>query len=212
KNEGDFLCETARKVVAGGTIVEIGSWKGKSTVCLGRGSQDGQKARIYAIDPHVGSSEHQRMFGQVDTFQEFKNNIAEGGVSGLIEPIRDSSENAAKNFTKPVNFVFIDGAHEYEFVGLDFRLWFPKLIDSGLVAFHDTWHFIGPNLATAGALLFSSQIRNPRLIDTITVFQKTKRNSFSDRCRNIGFLLYRTLFGWIGIWRLSRQSRKTGLL
>ena len=39
--EGEALFELARSCTGKGVIVEIGSWKGKSTVCLGLGSQSG---------------------------------------------------------------------------------------------------------------------------------------------------------------------------
>ena len=45
-----------------GVIVEIGSWKGKSTICMAKGSKAGNNVKIYAIDPHVGSSEHKKKY------------------------------------------------------------------------------------------------------------------------------------------------------
>lgn len=39
-------------------IVEIGSFKGASTIWLGRGSKRNVCAPVYAVDPHVGSPEH----------------------------------------------------------------------------------------------------------------------------------------------------------
>lgn len=177
--EGVFLYETAKKVKSENSIVEIGSWKGKSTICLGKGTQKGNKSKVYAIDPHTGSSEHQKMFGKVDTYQEFVNNIKKAEVEIYVEPVPKTSEEASKNFHKPVGFLFIDGAHEYEFVNLDYELWFTKVIDGGIVAFHDSWHFPGPHLVTSKILLFSSKIKNPRLTDTITSFEKVKQNSFN---------------------------------
>src|SRR4051794_41857731 len=52
--EGEALYDLARRCRGDGAIVEIGSWKGKSTVCLGLGSQAGASVPIYAIDPHAG--------------------------------------------------------------------------------------------------------------------------------------------------------------
>lgn len=206
--EGLSLYNTARTIKTGNAIVEVGSWKGKSTICLGNGSRDGNRVKIFAIDPHIGSSEHQKMFGEVDTFEEFKQNIIKAGIAEFVEPIRDTSENAAKSFDQRIEFVFIDSAHEYKFVKLDFKLWFPKVMNGGVVAFHDSWYFIGPNLATAIPLLISSKIKNPRLVDTITYFEKVKRNTLFDRFRNIGFFIYRTLFGVGGSLRLKYQGSK----
>ncbi len=208
ETEGLSLYNTAKKIETRNVIVEVGSWKGKSTICLGNGSRDGNKVKIFAIDPHIGSSEHQKMFGEVDTFEEFKQNINQAGVAEFVEPIRDISENAAKNFNQQIEFAFIDGAHEYSFVKLDFNLWFPKVMNGGILAFHDSWHFIGPNLATAIPLFTSSKIKNPRLVDTITYFEKVERNSIFDRLKNIGFVIYRILFGIRGFLRLKYRGNK----
>ena len=206
--EGLSLYNAAKKIKSGNVVVEVGSWKGKSTICLGNGSKDGNKVKIFAIDPHIGSSEHHKMFGKVDTFDEFKQNISRAGISEFVEPIRDTSENAAKNFNHKIEFAFIDGAHEYNFVKLDFDSWFPKVMNGGILAFHDSWHFIGPNLATAIPLLISSKIKNPKLVDTITYFEKVEGNSLFDRLKNILFVIYRTLFGIGGFLRLKYQGSK----
>lgn len=206
--EGIFLYNTAKRVKAENIVVEIGSWKGKSTICLGNGSKNGNKAKIFAIDPHIGSSEHQKMFGKVDTFEEFKQNITKASVIDFIKPIRDTSKNSAKSFSQRIEFIFIDGDHRYKFVKLDFELWFPKVTNGGIIAFHDSWHFIGVNLATTIPLLFSSKIKNPRLVDTITYFEKVEKNSLSDRFKNIGFVIYRNLFGISGFLRLKYQGSK----
>lgn len=207
-DEGIFLYESAKKVKQKNAIVEIGSWKGRSTICLGKGAKDGNQATVYAIDPHVGSSLHQNMFGSVDTFQEFTQNIRNAKVDQHIEPIRDTSENAIKNFGNSIEFIFIDGTHKFKFVNLDLKLWFPKVVNGGIIVFHDSWHFPGPNLSTAIVLLISSKIKNPKMVDTMTYFEKVEKNSFVDRMKNICFLIFRTLFGIKGALKLEYSVRK----
>lgn len=197
--EGLFLYNTAKEIKTGNVIVEIGSWKGKSTICLGSGSKGGNNALIFAIDPHTGSSTYQKKFGKIDTFEEFEQNISRAGISELVKPIKNTSENASKDFNHKIEFIFIDGAHEYSLVKLDFKLWFPKVINGGILAFHDSCQFLGPILTTAIPLLISSKVRNPRLIDSITYFEKVRRNSLFNRVQNITFLIYRTLFGVSGL-------------
>jgi hypothetical protein len=53
-------------------LVEIGSWKGRSTICIAIGSKAGKKNKCYAIDPHTGSSEHKIKGKDIWTFDEFK--------------------------------------------------------------------------------------------------------------------------------------------
>ena len=56
EEEGEFLYNIAKDCKGRkGAIVEIGSWKGRSTICLGKGSKAGNKIKIYAIDPHRGT-------------------------------------------------------------------------------------------------------------------------------------------------------------
>src|SRR5204862_2126445 len=48
--EGRLLYELARGCTGRGVIVEIGSWKGKSTIWLASGSRRGPGVFVYAID------------------------------------------------------------------------------------------------------------------------------------------------------------------
>jgi MMP 1-O-methyltransferase len=198
EKEGRFLYESAKKALPGHNIIEIGSWKGRSTICFGLGAKEGSSAKIYAIDPHTGSPEHIKRFGYVNTYDEFTENIKNAGIDQYIIPVRKTSEEASKEIDSEIDFVLVDGAHEYDFVKKDYELWFPKLRSAGTMAFHDCWHAPGVHFLTAKLLITSSQIRNPRLLDTLTIVEKTDKNSTPDKIQNILFVLYRLLFGWIG--------------
>lgn len=203
RDEGEFLYENAKSLPKNNVIIEIGSWKGRSTICLGMGTRDGKGTTIYAIDPHKGSSEHIRLFGKVDTYREFRSNIKSAGIEKFVTPIIKTSEAAAKDFHRQVNFVFVDGAHEYEYVRKDYELWFPKIVNGGIIAFHDSWHSPGVQFLTAMILFSSGKVRKPRLLDTLTIMEKVERNSLSDRVCNIMFVFYRLLAGWIGTVKIN---------
>ena len=136
--EMGLLYDLAKNCKGNGVIVEIGSWKGKSTICLSKGSKRGNQVKIYAIDPHTGDSKQRERLGKVWTFEEFERNIKSVEDDDVVIPIVKTSEEAAENFKEPVELIFIDGAHEYELIKLDFNLWFPKVIEGGIMAFHDT--------------------------------------------------------------------------
>jgi len=179
--EGEFLYNTAKNCKGKGVIVEIGSWKGKSTIWLGKGAKSGNKVKIYAIDPHFGSSEHKKWYGKCWTYEEFKKNIKNAEIDDIVVPIVKISKDAAKDFNEPVEFIFIDGAHEYELVKLDFKLWFPKLINGGIMAFHDTFKWPGPKKVVEKFVLKSKNFRNVGFVDSITFAQKVKQDSVT-RC------------------------------
>jgi predicted O-methyltransferase YrrM len=184
EKEGELLYNIAKDCRAEkGVIVEIGSFKGRSTTCLGKGSKAGNQVRVYAIDPHMGSSVHE-FFNIQQTHEEFKKNIKIAGIDDLVFPIFKTSEEAAKIFHEPIEFLFIDGNHEYENVKLDFLSWYPKVIYGGIIAFHDQL-FFGPRRVIEKYVHMSKHFKVLGIIDSILYAQKVKKNSLKDRLINI---------------------------
>jgi MMP 1-O-methyltransferase len=122
------------------TIVEIGSWKGRSSIALAAGLADsGRDGRVWAIDPHTGSSEHVEQWGKVDTFDEFCANIEHAGVAQQVTPLRMPSHEARPQFAdRSVDLLFIDGSHEYPDVRRDIDDWISALRAPAVVAFNDS--------------------------------------------------------------------------
>ena len=108
--EGEALYELAKRCEGRGVIAEIGSWKGKSTICLGRGSLAGASVPIYAIDPHADYR-----------YGDFKANVDRAGIADLVRPVASLSQPAADDFDQPIELLFVDGSHEYELVLEDFE-------------------------------------------------------------------------------------------
>jgi MMP 1-O-methyltransferase len=201
--EGAFLYNIARFCTGKGVIVEIGSWKGVSTIWLGKGSKKGNSVKIYAIDPHTGSLIHREMYGKVWTFEEFKKNIKLAQVEGTIIPIVETSEEAAKNWNnKFIEFLWIDGDHLYNMVKLDFNLWSPFLINKGIIAFHDVTHSKAIRSVVINSILKSKNFINIGFIGSIVFAQKTKSQTLKDRFKKIIFI-----FLW-SIHRLFLNIRK----
>ena len=190
--EGELLYELAKNCAGKGVVVEIGSWKGKSTIWLGKGTETGNKVKIYAIDPHTGAVEQKNQRG-IKTFNEFKKNILEVGLGDLIIPIVKTSEKAALDFNKPVEFVFIDGSHDYDMVKSDFNFWFPKIINGGIMAFHDTNGRYGPTKIVEKMMYKSSQFINIKRVDSITYAKKVVKNSLKDRIKNRLLLFFKKI-------------------
>jgi predicted O-methyltransferase YrrM len=186
--EGELLYNFAKRCTGKGVIVEIGSWKGKSTIWLGKGSKKGPQVKIYAIDPHTGSTEHNEEYGKVWTFDEFQKNIKNAKVDDIVIPIVETSKEAAEKIDGPVELVFIDGAHEYSLVELDFRSWFPKMIDGGIMAFHDT-EWLGTKKVLEKYIYKSRNFRNIGRIDSVTFAEKVRKNSIKDWFKNRFLLL-----------------------
>jgi len=201
EKEGNLLHKLAKN--SRGAIVEIGSWKGKSTIELAKGSKAGNNAKIYAIDPHTGSQMQKQRFGKIWTFDEFKKNIKNAGVDDVIVPLVKTSKEAARNFDKPVQLIFIDGDHDYEMVKLDFDLWYPKVSEGGIMALHDTVGWSGPQKVAEESLYKSRNFRNVRFVDSITYAEKVSENSAIDRLGNRFSLFLKNLCGFA--YRVLKQ-------
>jgi predicted O-methyltransferase YrrM len=133
-----WLFNAARALPDGSNIVEIGSFKGRSTCCLAFGCR-GSRKKIFAVDSFNGNDWD---FPERDFLKEFERNIERRGLSNFVEPTVGLSTAVAKTWKKPIHMLFVDGSHRYEDVLADFEGFFPHVADGGLVAFHDvvdTW-------------------------------------------------------------------------
>ena len=57
--------------------------------------------------------------------------------TGRWELVRETTLDAARNFRRPIDFVFIDADHGYEGVRDDLEAWWPHVRPGGIVAGHD---------------------------------------------------------------------------
>jgi len=194
--EGEALYELAKRCTGRGAIVEIGSWKGKSTICLGLGSRAGNGVRIVAIDPHTDYR-----------FGDFKANIERAAIADLVTPVPALSQAAADDFREPIELLFVDGSHEEEDVRADFDQWVPKVVDGGWVAFHDTTWTPGPRKVVGQAIYRSRRFKDVEfVVGSTTVARKVERNSLGNRARSRYVLGVKTAF-WLGSSALKKQRR-----
>ncbi len=130
----------ARNLRPGGCIVEIGSFKGRSTVALGLGLRDAKNdsARIYAVDPFLGSLSLIKQ--KSPTFDEFLRNIKAHRVQDFIRPLRMTSIEAARQWPgRPIDLLWIDGWHEYPAPAEDIRAWKPFLAEGRMLLMDDVY-------------------------------------------------------------------------
>lgn len=137
----DLLHRFASESDSQAAAVEIGSFAGKSTICIARGVQKREKenARLFAIDTLFQS--------------DFANNLAAFGVSDLVERLETSSLEVADTWRKPISFLYIDAHHGKAHGYADLLTWDTMVIRGGFVALDDTGGFLlGPNLQLQAAL------------------------------------------------------------
>lgn len=182
KNEVDFdslpslmsrkemllLHETAGKVE--GNVIEVGSWKGGSTILIASKIKNG---KVYAIDPHKNTTAHEANEVE-DTFKIFLENIEKFGISNKVVPIRKTSKEAFESWgNNEVAMVFIDGNHEYEHARYDIEKWMKFLKKGGLLVVHD----FGIN-GDVASVVFDCVVDKARFVkraDSLVVFVNEDR-------------------------------------
>lgn len=140
--EGDLLLAAVRSTLEAlpppHAVVEVGSYCGRSTVVLGSAVQElSPDSRVYAVDPHDGK------VGALDTgirvmpptLERFRRNIAGAGLAGVVEEVPQLSHEVV--WQRPINFLLIDGLHDYANVSRDFHHFEGWVVPGGLIAFHD---------------------------------------------------------------------------
>jgi hypothetical protein len=134
--EAKFLYELAREVRSG-CIVEVGSYRGRSTVALGRGSLDGHRVPVFAIEPHqTFTGVLGGRFGPPDA-GAFYRAILETGCYHVVRLVSLSSEQVVAGWRLPVGLLWIDGDHSYDGVRRDLESWQPHLLAGATVVFDD---------------------------------------------------------------------------
>jgi predicted O-methyltransferase YrrM len=125
----------AKRYFQGKEIIaaEIGVFFGKNSREINKNLR---VKRLYLIDPYLNNENYKndgnykklkRARENAHRINNFRNNIW----------IEELSENAVKKIKEDLDFLYIDGSHEYEYVKKDLQLYWPKIKRGGIVSGHD---------------------------------------------------------------------------
>jgi predicted O-methyltransferase YrrM len=137
---GEALARLAARVPAEQAIVELGSFKGKSTCYLAAGAKDGLGAKVFAVDPWdtAGNETGRFGFAEHSTREAFDAQVRLMRFLSRITPIQGFAADVAETWTgPPVGLLFIDSDHREQNVAADYRAWAPHLAADATVVFDD---------------------------------------------------------------------------
>jgi predicted O-methyltransferase YrrM len=163
-------------------VVEVGSWQGKSSLCLARGLAGKQQPRLCCIDPFDASGDDASASTYGERAQQldrglraaFERNLREAGVRELVDVMQGRSHDHALAWQRDVDLVFLDGDHAYESVRQDVLDWAPKVRPGGFLALHDVVHPVhdGPRRAVDELLRSDRSWVDVRYVDSMFVARK----------------------------------------
>jgi hypothetical protein len=175
--EAIMLFSVAHKLPINSNIVEIGSWKGKSTYCLSKGLSQG---RVFAIDPFNAEGDpdsevsYEINQGKIPLFDQFQNNMRRLEVINKIVTLQGYSSDFIGKIPE-ISLLFIDGDHSIKACNFDFENFSPNIICGGYLLFHDYRPLdknLGPTWVIENVVVPSKKFTHIRTFDSLWVGQK----------------------------------------
>lgn len=181
------LYELAAECTPGDRIVEIGSFRGRSTIVLASAAPDG--VEIVAIDPHAGNDRGPQ---EISGFEQeaqadrlaFERNLSEAGVRQRVQHVRAFSDDAHAAVDDPIELLFIDAAHRFGPARADIRDWGCRVADGATLAIHDSFSSVGVTLAICRELLLGRRFRYVGRARSLAIYRADLRRGWWPRLAN----------------------------
>jgi predicted O-methyltransferase YrrM len=150
--EMELLYTLAANLSPNGRIMEIGSFQGKSTVCLGLGARV-SGASVWAIDPHFDYQVNPETHYCMENHAGLLRNLTAHDLGATVRVVALSSRDVFCSWHKGIDLLWIDGSHERADIEWDIDHWAYKMNGRGKIAVHDaSGHFPGVTQALDGFL------------------------------------------------------------
>ena len=150
--EGRFLYSQALAAVARAQtpqtlIVELGAYKGRSTICLAQGILTATEVAetdvglVITVDHFQGES-----LPWMDLYPDYRQgsykevlieNLLKHGVSGVVAIMEQHTSHVPAFIQSPIELLFIDADHSQGAVEADLKAWLPQLSTTGHLLLHD---------------------------------------------------------------------------
>ena len=185
KREADFLVLAAAAAPAHGAVLEIGSFKGRSTVGLAYVARHYGLGAVVAVDPHTSpSATDPDLRTAHSSYEDFCANIRRAGVEDMVDHHRTFSTELAREWDRPLRLLWIDGDHTWAGAKADldaFRAW---LSEGAVVAFHDALRdFGGPTRVFVEEVLRSDDFGPAGVVGSIAWAQYRPHDGNAPRFR-----------------------------
>lgn len=210
EREGRFLALVAATLPPSlGEILEIGSFKGKSTTILALSVPLSGGDRVIAVDPLTLPAPTDPSIESDESLPDvFWNTLESNGVKSLVDFHQVRSEQLASTWNKPLRFLWIDGDHTYRGAVTDFDNFADYLRPGAVVAFHDVLHPAeGPIRTFCERVLLSSNFGPCGVTGSIGWAQYIGRAFNGDRYIRRKRILYRKLSRMIPYISLNYASQ-----
>ena len=160
----DLYDYVADNVTSNSTLVEVGTWLGKSAnYLISKVKELKKEVNFITVDTFKGTEDeelHQNIVGAFngDVFYEFIDNTVLSNNYGSFNIIKDTSHNAANQFSNDsIDYIMLDAGHSYEDVTNDIKIWYNKIKPGGIISGDDYGGSYFPDVTKAADEYFYKQ-------------------------------------------------------
>jgi SAM-dependent methyltransferase len=199
------LDRCARAVPGGGRIVEIGSFRGRSTIVLARAAA--AEVEVVAVDPHLGSDRGPQEIaarpelGERDT-EVFRDNLERHGVGNRVTHVRMLSSDAP--LPESIDLLYVDGAHRYGPARDDLVRWGARVRNGGTMLVHDSFSSIGVTLALLTAVTPSRRWRYAGRDGSLAEYVAGGRRNVAPQLAQLPWFAYNVVLKALTVLRIRR--------
>lgn len=140
-------------------IVEIGCFEGKTSAALAINNPELRK--LYSIDPFF-TGRLGVCYGEWIARIHCKREGAKA-----VEFRKGFSSDVAPMFHEEIDFLFIDADHRYEAIKQDWRDWYPKVRNGGIIALHDSKQAINSTQYVGSMEFYDKDVMSMREVEQI---------------------------------------------
>lgn len=119
-----------------GDVLEIGSFKGKSTSFIFNAVSASNNGKLFVIDHFEGVPGKEKLYGSFKN--DFENNMLKIGAKEKIKILNGASRKMLKKIkSNSLRFIYIDGDHSYNGIRNDLITSLEKIKKGGLIILDD---------------------------------------------------------------------------
>jgi len=129
--------------------VELGTWLGASAIPVAR-SIARWGGTLTCVDTWAGDVQAPTTRPAAPwMLVSCVRNLMDAGVGATVRLIPATTEHAAQRWTTPLDYLYVDAAHDYDSVRADLRAWAPHVRPGGLLLGDDYGHRLFPGVQAA---------------------------------------------------------------